>query len=132
MMKNSRQIVLAVLLSLSIALLAGCKWAEVRAGARVDLPNRIADNYSAFTGDEVKLVRAKAGQTLVLDYDVTVDRGTLEIRVEDPAGDAVWELAPQESVEDTVELELENDGRYAVVIEGEEMAGSFDVSWELE
>ena len=63
---------------------------------------------------------------------MTVDRGTLEIRVEDPAGDAIWELTPQESAEDTVELELENDGRYAVVIEGEGMAGSFDVSWELE
>jgi hypothetical protein len=92
----------------------------------------IAYRYRTFTGVERKRARLEAGETLVLDYEVTVAEGALTLQVQAPAGEAVWEATFREDESGTVEETVERGGAYEIVILGESTQGSFELSWEIE
>jgi hypothetical protein len=132
-MKHSRQLAMVVLFALSVTLLASC---TVKSGAFVevctDLPGDISCKATTFEGEKSYPVRAEAGQTLSLAYDVAVSKGSLEIQVRNPDGDMVWEVSIEDAAADTIELSIDEDGRYSVVLKGDGMGGEYDVSWDVE
>jgi hypothetical protein len=95
-------------------------------------PGQWQARYTTFSGVKRDRVQADAGQTLVLAYEAEIDKGRLEIRVEGPAGDTLWERSREQDGQETVELTLEQGGRYLVLIEGRDTGGRFDLSWSLE
>lgn len=68
---------------------------------------------------------------LILEYEAQVDKGDLTIAVSHEENEALWEVSLREDAKDTVELTLEQDGPYALTIEGDNAGGSFDLSWEV-
>jgi hypothetical protein len=129
-MKHSRQL---ATVALSVVLLASC---TVKSGTFVevctDLPGDISCEVTTFEGKKSYSVRAEAGQTLTLAYDVAVSKRSMEIQVENPNGDVVWEVSIEDVAADVIELPLDKDGKYSVVLKGNGMGGEYDVSWDVE
>ena len=96
-----------------------------------NLPGRWEANYRTFTGTKLDTIRADAGQTLHLEYEVTVDKGDLGVEIVGQEDEILWGMSFKEDAEDIVELGLEQDGLYTIAIEGDNTGGSFDLSWEL-
>ena len=116
-----------------IGLLAACGPSSLEIGMmETNLPGRWEASYMTFTGTKADKIQADAGQTLILEYEVDVDKGDLSIEVKHPEAGALWDVVLQEDAEDTVELALEWAGPYTITIEGDNAGGSFDLSWELE
>jgi hypothetical protein len=132
-MKRFIQMPMVVLFALSVVLLASC---TVKSGAFVevctDLPGNISCQATTFQGKKSYSVRAEAGQTLSLAYDVAVSKGSMEIQVRNPDGDVMWEVSIEDAAADMIELSIDEDGKYSVVLKGDGMGGEYDVSWDVE
>jgi hypothetical protein len=114
-------------------LLTGCGYGRVTIGmVENHLPGRWKASYTTLTGTKEDTVRADAGQTLTVDYDVKVDKGTLSLQASERGNPALWKVSLQEDAKDAVELSLEQGGLYTIAIDGTDAGGSFDLSWELE
>lgn len=133
-MRFQRLVLMAVLALMTGILFAGC-------GARSSLrigwleaggPGHKEARYGLFSGQERASFRAQAGETIGLDYDVDVEKGTLAITLLDPDRDALWARTFEEDVEDSVRIEAPQDGRFRLRIEGESTGGAFKIAWRLE
>ncbi|MGC9357149.1 MAG: hypothetical protein ACP5GX_04760 [Anaerolineae bacterium] len=119
---------------LSLTLTVGCGatsslqigWVETSG------PNSREASYRTFTGIERKAVELEAGEILAIDYNITVDKGELDLRVENPDGDIIWEQIFGDSETGTAEVRSEEAGRYLIEIEGQETGGSYELSWQTE
>ncbi len=133
MIRRERNTIWLTMFLLLASLLAACGRSTVEIGMmETTLPGSWEASYRTFSGTKRSTFGADAGETLVLDYEVAVDKGTLSLRVENPDGEDLWDLSLEESEADTVELSLDEDGRYTIVVEGDATGGGFDLSWELE
>jgi hypothetical protein len=129
-MKQTRKALLAALLVALVGLLVGCRGSSVRLGwIETSSPGHIAASYSEFTGTEVRTIQAQPGDTLCLEYDAEVDKGSLRLEVEDPFGQIIWCTSLCEDCGESNALPVEEGGCYTVLVWGEETAGSFDLSW---
>lgn len=131
-MKNVKLFAVAMLCVLLATCLAGCR---IKAGtfseACVELPKSISCESTLFNGSKKYTVRAQSGQTLTLDYDVMLDKGTMDIQIKNADGDVIWETAIDDAATDTADLPIEKDGKYQVVLKGDDMGGEYDVSWDV-
>jgi hypothetical protein len=88
--------------------------------------------YAVFTGVEEGKARVEAGQTLVLAYAATVDKGTLTIKVQTAGQETIWETTLSE---DTDEQQIELApvaGNCTILVIGDESGGSFALSWTVQ
>ena len=124
---------LAIALLLISGLLAGCAQSNLEIGmVETNLPGRWRASYATFDGTKTDRLEADAGQTLVLDAEAEVDKGNLTIEVRDPDDRVLWDLSLEQDGEESMELVLEQTGRYGIVVEGDNAGGSFNLTWELE
>ena len=117
------------------ALLGGCgnRQSSLVVGMREHhLPGNWEASYITLIGARNDRFRAKAGETLNLGYDVQVDKGMLTLQVENPADEVVWEVALENDEADSVEVPLEQDGRYTLRIVGEDTSGGWDLQWTVQ
>jgi len=122
----------ALALLLMTSLLAGCGSSTVKVGwVGSSGPGHTGYRYTTFDGVERKTFRAEAGQTIGLDYDVTVEKGALVLKVVAPDGESLWEETFREDTADTVTLTASQDGLYTIRVEGQATGGSFDISWSV-
>lgn len=114
-------------------LLAGCGSSSLKVGWREtsSLKQKQAQ-YVTFDGTQTKTFHAEAGQTITLEYKVTVEKGSLTLKLVAPGGESLWEETYHENGEDAVSVTMPDDGRYTLRIEGEETGGSFDISWSMQ
>lgn len=132
MMKNAQKVLVVGLLLSLVGLLAGCGERKIQVGwVASSAPGRFSASYASFTGSETRTVRADAGEMLVLRYEIEVNRGTLSVRVEDPDGEILWDASFEEAAVDSVQIPAEQDGRYAITVQGDGAGGSFELLWEL-
>jgi hypothetical protein len=116
----------ALALLLMTSLLVGCGSSTVKVGwVGSSDPGHIGYRYTTFDGVERKAFRAEAGQTMTFDYDVTVEKGSLVLKVGDP-DKVLWEETFREDAADTITLTAPQNGLYTIRIEG-----SFDLSWSV-
>jgi hypothetical protein len=128
--RRSLSVASAVLL---LGLLAGCEQSRVKLGwVGLNLPDRFEARYAMFSGAEIRPVWADAGQTLALKFEVEVNKGVLAIKVEDPDDEILWDVSLREDAEGGVELPVDQEGRYVIVVRGDGTAGSFELCWEVE
>ena len=114
-------------------LLASCGSSSMEIGMmETHLPGNWQASYSTFTGRKSDTFQADAGQSLNLDCDAQVNRGTLEIQVEDPDDQVTWQRSLQVDLSDTVHIPLEKTGRYTLLINGNGTGGSWDLKWNVE
>jgi hypothetical protein len=122
---------LAIALLLA-SLVAACGQSSLEIGmVETRLPGRWQASYVTFTGTKVDTIQAQAGQTLMLEYDVQVDKGDLSMEVSRDDREAVWDMSFQEDAKDAVEVALDQDGPYTISLAGDNAGGSFDLSWAL-
>ena len=121
----------ALALLLMISLLVGCGSSTVKVGwVGSSDSGHIGYRYTTFDGVERKTFRAEAGQTMTFDYDVTVEKGALVLKVGDP-DKVLWEETFREDAADTITLTVPQNGLYTIRIEGQATGGSFDLSWSV-
>ena len=122
---------LALALLLMTSLLAGCGSSTVKVNwVGSSGPGQMGYRYTTFDGVERKTFRAEAGQTMTFDYDVTVEKGALVLKVGDP-DKVLWEETFREDAADTITLTAPQNGLYTIRIEGQATGGSFDLSWSV-
>jgi hypothetical protein len=123
---------LSVLLLLAV-LLTGCEADSVEIGmVETHLASEWRATYTTFSGTKTDIIQADAGQTLVLEYDAQVDKGMLDIQIENPDDEVIWEMPLQEDNADTVQVPLPQEGRYALRIRGEDTGGGWDLTWDIQ
>ncbi len=121
----------ALALLLMTSLLVGCGSSTVKVGwVGSSDSGHIGYRYTTFDGVERKTFRAEAGQTMTFDYDVTVEKGALVLKVGDP-DKVFWEETFREDAADTITLTVPQNGLYTIRIEGQATGGSFDLSWSV-
>lgn len=130
-MIKSRLLSLAMLAM--VVLLVGCGSSSLRFGWH-ETSSRAhkAARYETFSGTEDATIRAEAGQTITLSYDVEVSKGSLGLALYAPDGTTLWEETFPADASDTVALRAPEDGRYTVRVVGVNTGGSFDISWQTE
>jgi len=123
----------ALALLLMTSLLAGCSGSSTVKVGWVGSSDsvRMGYRYTTFDGVERKTFRAEAGQTMTFDYDVTVEKGALLLKVVAPDGESLWEETFSKDTTDTVTLTAPQNGLYTIRIEGQATGGSFDLSWSV-
>lgn len=85
--------------------------------------------YWLFDGNQVFIISAEAGQTLTVDYDVKVNKGTLDLKLNSPSGDTIWSTRLNATEASSTEVVLENSGQYTLQVVGEDNRGSFKIHW---
>lgn len=131
--KRSLWLLLAALLFGGLLASCGDGTSRIEIGMReIHLSGDWQANYATFTGRKSDTFQADAGQRLDLEYKTQVDRGTLKILVENPADEVVWQVSLQEGQSDSVQVPLEQDGRYTMRIVGEGTSGSWHLQWNIQ
>jgi len=92
---------------------------------------RISGSTTAASGVHRGAFQARAGQTVVVEYDVEVREGELLLTLQDPSGRAVWEATLDRDGGDVVQHVASDEGRYLVLVQGEDSTGAFTVSWKV-
>jgi len=131
-MNHARRILLAVSVLLAFGLLSGCKQSSVAIGwVASQRPGHWEASYTTFTGSKIASVPTDAGEALTLEYTAEVDKGSLIIEVQDPDDEVLWDVTLRENAAEIIELRLDQDGRHAIVVRGDDAGGSFVLSWEV-
>ena len=132
---NRKALLIWLFMALVIGgLMAACGEGQSRlvVGMRENhFPGHWQASYTKLIGTKTDRFQAKAGETLNLGYDVQVDKGMLTLQVENPDDDVVWEVALESDEAESVEVNLEQDGRYALRITGEDTSGGWDLAWNV-
>jgi hypothetical protein len=93
---------------------------------------RISGSTTAASSVQRGTFEARAGQTVVVEYDVEVREGDLLLTLQDPSGRSVWEATLDRDGREVVQHVASDEGRYLVPVQGEDSTGAFTVSWKVE
>jgi hypothetical protein len=105
---------------------------EVRIGMiGTNQPGEISYNFSTFKGFESRQFQAEADQILELDYSVSLEKGTLDILLEDPDRVVVWQNSFAGAQEEKITYKIENSGEHTIYVQADQAGGSFKIIWEL-
>ncbi len=123
---------LTSLLGLVSLLLASCSTATMKIGyVCTDRPDAFDCHYMKFTGVKSTIERLHSGETLVVDYDISVEQGTLELRIVDPTGAFIWEQEFGSPQADSISISADPGGNYRVIVQGLGTRGGFTVAWTV-
>lgn len=123
-----------ILAAVALAALVGCEsssslkvgWVETSSA------NQHTARYATFSGTESTGVAVEGGQSLTVDYDVTVEKGTLKLAILTPNDETIWEQTFSEGDTGQARVTAAENGRYHIDITGSDTGGSYDISWEIE
>jgi archaellum biogenesis ATPase FlaH len=90
---------------------------------------KIKGSYQFFDGTKIKVISAKEGKTIVINFASEVQEGELTMSILDPSNDLVAEL--QTNTTGIKEINSDKNQKYRLVIRGMQTKGSFNVNWEI-
>lgn len=125
---NKKWIIPGVLVLMLAMLLTACEKKIMYVGS--DFGSKVKASYKLFTGTDVKKVKLKSGETLVVDYKSKVEKGELTIKLYDPDGQLVKELETGGSGSE--EIEADKDGKYKFEITGKGAKGSYEIKYSTD
>ena len=96
------------------------------------LPGEMSYSFRTFKGYESRSFDAVEGETITLDYQAQVDKGSLTLILEDPNGDIAWQIPLEDGLDDRAEVKVSQTGKYRIAVSAENAGGSFTVQWEVE
>jgi hypothetical protein len=123
-----------ILLITLVLLLASCGATFVCKGCvKTVLPGHVTYRYRMFNGRLTRRVNADTGAVLIVDYGAEVEEGTLDMRILNPDDEPVWEetFDQGEDVASSVQVEMGQQGRYKLIVEGHQTRGRFEIEWEV-
>ena len=132
-MKTKCILLITAILSI---LLSGCNLSKVKIGeVRMmygsNEEGHISYDISTFTGIESGSVQAETGQIISFTYQVVLDKGSLVIEWQDPAGEVEWRKILVEDDLGKDEIRIKSAGKHTILIQGRGLGGKFDVSWQI-
>ena len=130
MAKKSLTLWLIISVFFSGLVLTGCSNSALKIGwmENSGFSHKTAQ-YTTFTGTEQTKICVDDGETVSLDYQVTVEKGSLTIALERPDNTMYWENTFTQDASDAFLIETESEQCFELQITGEETGGSFDISW---
>jgi len=87
------------------------------------------DTYS-----EVSELQLRAGQTLIVNYDVQInnpDRGRVFVIVRDPAGEIIWRAMFSATVQASADVPIDTTGTYQVAGAFQNLSGTYELSYDI-
>ena len=90
---------------------------------------KINGSYKFIEGTKIKIISAKEGKTIVINFTSEVQEGELTMNVLDSSNDLVAEL--ETNTTGTKEINSDKNQKYRLVIRGTQTKGSFNVNWEI-
>ena len=93
--------------------------------------NYMEMTYEYFDGYKYKKVKANKGNILELSLNVTTKGGKLNILV---LNDKEEEIYSNYDLNGNIneKIDIDEDGKYMIKIEGDKHEGSYDISWKVE
>lgn len=79
-------------------------------------------------------VTVRAGQTLILNYSVTIDnpgRGRVFFVLRDPSGADVWRLAVTETADTSADITISASGEHQLLVASEDLDGQYSISFDF-
>jgi len=127
---NLKRISVFILLLL---LAAGCSSSSLKIGWRETstLSHKMA-KYESFNGTEPYSICTKAGDNLDLNYRLEVTKGNLQLKLEDPAEQVVWEKEFRQDADGSFQQSDTQRGCYRLFVSGDQTRGSFVIDWSLD
>ncbi len=124
-MRTTRVLLVIMLAGL---LLAGCAQegrvsVRLSAGAEVT----ISASYPRHFETRVQGLVLEQGETVSVSYQLQVDSGTLELFIDDPDENEIWQQCFTEDTQDVFTFTAQVDGCYLVRIDQEEASGSYEL-----
>jgi hypothetical protein len=94
--------------------------------------NNTEARFHTLSGRKSWRERLGQGDRLTLAYEVTLDKGSLTLQVQNPQDEAMWQVELEEGadVDDEVVLDAGESGTYTIVVLGDGAGGNYDLSWE--
>ena len=90
---------------------------------------KIKGTYQFFDGTKIKLISAKEGKTITINFASEVKEGELTMSILDSSNDLVAEL--ETNTTGIKEINSDKNQKYRLVIRGTQTKGSFNVNWEI-
>lgn len=132
-----RTALLSAMLLLLLVALGACDEFERTSNVQIGMIENSGLNssqarFQTLSGRKAWRENVDAGNTLTLDYEAEVEKGSLTLQIENPEDEVVWErqLQAGDSVNDQEELVAPESGTYTILIVGDGAGGSYELSWE--
>ena len=90
---------------------------------------KIKGSYQLFNGTKIKVIKAKEGKTIVINFASEVKEGELTMSILDSSNNVVVNL--ETNTTGTKEIGSDKNQKYRIVIRGTQTKGSFNVNWEI-
>jgi archaellum biogenesis ATPase FlaH len=90
---------------------------------------KIKGTYQFFDGTKIKLISAKEGKTITINFASDVKEGELTMSILDSSNNIVVNL--EINTTGTKEINSDKNQKYRLVIRGTQTKGSFNVNWEI-
>ena len=90
---------------------------------------KIKGTYQFFDGTKIKLISAKEGKTITINFASEVKEGELTMSILDSSNNIVVNL--EINTTGTKEINSDKNQKYRLVIRGTQTKGSFNVNWEI-
>jgi hypothetical protein len=115
-----------MLLMFCIMLLSGCSYSI--GSVNNELGGKIDASYVTFNGQKDKSIKLDEGEKLIMEYKVTVNKGSLTINITSPDDNILWESKfTGGSIGDTVEITAQKAGSYTINFIGDKTGGGYHV-----
>ncbi len=89
--------------------------------------------YEYFDGYKYKKVEANKGNILELSLNVTTKGGKLNILVLNDKEEKIYSNYDLNgNINEKIKINIDEDGKYMIKIEGDKHEGSYDISWKVE
>jgi len=95
-------------------------------------PGHSEATFARFRGEELYSVHLEAGEAFVLQYNIDLEEGILELRMQDGNDDVLWVESFDEPAADESRISADEAGWYTLVVQGDDAKGMFDLTWSVD
>lgn len=124
MKSNLRYITILIIISL---ILTGCGFSFKFSSSSSE--GKMKGTFTSLTGTKTKSYELKEGDTITIDYEIEVKEGTLTAAFIDSSGNEIVSFKPNTSGK--IDIEIEKNDTYEIVVKGSEADGSYNIDIEL-
>lgn len=130
-LKGKKIIILMVVISLITVAFTGCSKFSGTAIMKAGNTNseKMEYKYKYLNGTHSASFHMKEGTKVLIEYDVVVEEGSLDIIVRKDDEEAIWEVNIKEDTKDSVELTFDDEGKYKILAVGNKTKGRFKITY---
>lgn len=130
---KTRMISLSIMVLAAGLVLTACGSSSLRIGWRETSGfSRKTARYVTFDGVEKKNIRLQSGETLHMEWNAAVEKGSLTLEIQDPDQHTLWKESFTADDRGSIDLNVEKNGLYTLRIQGGSTGGGYELDWEIQ